>query len=252
VSEFVLETVGLVKAFGCLLAVSDLSFGVQRGGVTCLIGPNGAGKTTVFNLITGVFKPDRGKIRFDGRDITGWATHKVVLSGIARSFQDLRLFNGMTVLDNVLVAIPAQPDDRIWQSIVGARPAVRSRLRSQAMLILEGAGLGHLAHLHASSLTYSEQKLLTVARLIATGAQLLLLDEPLSGLDDESISRVLRWIKALVRSEGKTVLLIEHNFDMVRAVADEVVFLNEGRVLYIGSPESVSQRSDLAEIYFGR
>jgi branched-chain amino acid transport system permease protein len=245
------ETAGVAKAFGGLVAVADLSMRIEQGGITCLVGPNGAGKTTIFNLIAGVLRPDQGRIIFKGRDITAWSTHAVARVGIARSFQDLRLFKGMSVLENVLVAIPGQADDRIWRSIVGVSPDARRDLRARAMSILESAQLDRIADVQVSSLSYAEQKLLTVARLIATGAELLLLDEPLSGLDEGSIDRVLIWIKMLVRSHGKTALLIEHNYDMVRAIADQVVFLDQGRVLYVGTADSVSEQSQLAEIYFG-
>jgi ABC-type branched-subunit amino acid transport system ATPase component len=220
--------------------------------VTGLVGPNGAGKTTAFNLLTGFLRPDSGTLLLDGRTLDGLKPHQMVRIGVARSFQDLRLFVGMTVLENVLVAIPAQLGDNIVA--VFTQPAKVARddnaNKAEAMEILKSVGLADRADANVSDLSYAEEKLLVIARLIATRADVILFDEPLSGLDHSTIVKLIPIIRALA-DEGRAICIIEHNLDAVKALCDTIIFLDEGRVIAEGPPDQLIASPDLARRYFG-
>ena len=241
----------LAKRFGGIVAVDDFDIELQAGRITGLIGPNGAGKTTAFNLITGFLKPTAGAIEFRGRPITGLAPHQLVRSGMARSFQDLKLFTRLTVLENVMVALPRQSGDNVLS--VYFRPGTVKREEqsnfAEAMRVLEFVGLQDKADEKAINLSYAEEKLLVVARLLATGAEVLLFDEPLSGLDPTTLEEVFPVIRQLAE-EGKTVCIIEHNLDVIKGLCDHVVFLDEGRGIASGTPDELLADPALAERYF--
>ncbi|WP_158744465.1 ABC transporter ATP-binding protein [Acidisphaera sp. L21] len=247
-----LQVSGLNKNFGGLQALRDCSFAIEKGRITCLVGPNGAGKTTVFNAITGFLRPESGSVQFQGRSLDRLPPRAIVRSGIARSFQNLRLYADMTVLENVTSALPGQfgeqPLSAIFRPFRTAR-AMR-QANEQAAGILEHVGLGDQARVWTRNLSYGEQKLLCIARLLATGADLLLLDEPTSGLSGEALDRVMALLRRL-QAEGKSQLVVEHNTRVVMAIADEVVFLHGGHVLAQGSPAEITADPALAEIYFG-
>jgi branched-chain amino acid transport system permease protein len=242
---------GLSKHFGGVVAVDGVDIELRSGRITGLIGPNGAGKTTAFNLLTGFLKPNAGRIEFKGRDVTGLRPHRLVRAGMARSFQDLRLFRKMTVLENVLVALPAQSGDRV--AAVFLRPGrVRQEERDnieRALGVLRFVGLDAKANELAEDLSYAEEKLLVIARLLATGADVLLFDEPLSGLDPHTLRELLPVIRKLA-DQGKTVCIIEHNLDVIKGLCDVVYFLDEGRVLRVGTPEELVTDPELAARYF--
>jgi branched-chain amino acid transport system permease protein len=225
---------------------------LEEGEIVGLIGPNGAGKTTVFNVITGFYPPDTGSVHFAGKDISGLAAHGITNLGIARSFQDLRLFRNMTVLDNVLVARPRQTGENlIWTFLRFGRVSREERQnREKALGYLKFVGLADKADELAGNLSFAEQKLLSLARLLATEARLILLDEPASGLDQMVMENLFPLVKDLVKF-GKTICIVEHNMEVIRAMVDEIVFLNEGRVLARGTPEQIMNAPELAEIYFG-
>ncbi len=248
----IMTIAGLSKAFGGIQAVEDCTFDVSPGVITGLIGPNGAGKTTVFNLITGFLRPDGGSIRFKGEELLGLAPHQVERRGVARTFQHLRLWSTMTVLDNVLLGCRTPVGENVLSLFL--RPArVRaeeSRARARAMETLEFFGLAGRARELAEDLAFPEQKLLSMARIVATDAEILLLDEPTSGLDTDSLRRIVPMVRGLVE-RGKTVLLIEHNMELISQLSDEVVFLHQGRVMARGSAEAITRDSALTEIYFG-
>ncbi len=248
----ILELAGVSRSFGGIHAVSDCTLSLEAGKITGLIGPNGAGKTTLFNMITGLHPSQRGSIRFENRDITKLSAHQTPRIGIGRSFQNLRLFNGMTVLDNVLVACPKQMGERIWGAFFRFRRVKKEETanREKAEAYLRFVGLEDKAQELAEDLSFAEQKLLSFARLLATEAQLMLLDEPASGLDPVFMESLYPLIKELVR-HGKTVCIVEHNMDVIRAIVDEVVFMNQGQLLAQGSPEEIMNAPELAEIYFG-
>ena len=247
-----LQAQGLDHRFGGLHALRDCSFTIDQGRITCLVGPNGAGKTTIFNAITGFLQPDEGNVTFRGRRLTGLRPQAIVHAGIARTFQNLRLFTDLTTLDNVMVGIASQ----FGEEPVGAifRPfhtaTAQRRRRREALDTLEHVGLADRARAVVRNLSYGEQKLLTVARVLATGAELLLLDEPASGLSAGALDAVMALLRRL-QSEGKTLLVVEHNTRVVQQIADDVLFLHQGHLMAQGTPAAIISDPALAEIYFG-
>jgi len=247
-----LTTTGLEVSFGGLRALQDCSFTVERGRITCLVGPNGAGKTTIFNVITGFLRPNAGSVSFQGTSLDGLKPQAIVAAGIARTFQNLRLFADLTALDNVVVALPSQSGEEPLAAIFRPLHVARAqgRRREEAIRILEHVGLADRAAEFVRNLSYGEQKLLTVARGLATGAELLLLDEPASGLSAGALEQIMRLLRRL-QSEGKTLLVVEHNTRVVQQIADDVLFLHQGHLMARGTPEQIISDPALAEIYFG-
>jgi ABC-type branched-subunit amino acid transport system ATPase component len=233
------------KQFGGLKAVDGVSLDLRAGIVTTLVGPNGAGKTTLFNLITGHLRPDFGDIRWGGRSIVGTPHWKIARLGIARTFQDLRLFTHMTVEENVLTVL--EPGAWIWQR--GGRAALRRR-RERVAAILEATHLADKARVRALDLAYAERKFLSLARIMATDARIWLLDEPVAGLDPRSYELFLRLLRGEV-GRGVTVCIIEHNLDVVVGISDRIAFLDQGRLLADGDPRRILADPHLAAIYFG-
>lgn len=249
--EVVLEGKNLRKQFGGVIAISDFSIALKRGRITGLLGPNGAGKTTAFNLLTGFLKPTAGTITLRGQSIADRKPHELVSAGVARSFQDLRLFTNMTVIENVIVALPGQSGHR-WTNLFLHPAKVRKEERgnaARAMDILRFVELDGKAHETAADLSYAEEKLLVVARLLATGADVLLFDEPMSGLDQTTLHEIFPVIRRLAE-HGKVVCIIEHNLDVIKELCDEVYFLDEGRTMAVGTPDELMNDPELAERYF--
>lgn len=236
---------GLNKQFGGIVAVENVDLDLREGMITALAGPNGAGKTTLFNLVTGNLTADSGTVELEGRPVTGLAPHRIAQLGIARSFQDLRLFSRMSVRDNVLTAIEPMP--WFWQAggLSGARR--RKRMVAEA---LERTGLADRAEARAVDLSYAETKFLSLARILATGSRIWLLDEPASGLDPASRQRFITLLRDALRS-GVTICLIEHNLDIMIELADRIAFLHQGRKLAEGEPDAILHDPDLIAIYFG-
>jgi ABC-type branched-subunit amino acid transport system ATPase component len=249
----VLEVSGVTKQFGGIRALSNLSLALPEGTITGLIGPNGAGKTTAFNVITGFLPPDSGTVRYRARDITGLPPYRVARLGIARSFQDLRLFQRMTVLDNVLVARPSPLGESAARAIVGGAAVRRAEAHDldAAFAALDFVELADKAGEVAENLSYAEQKLLALARLLATEADLLLLDEPTAGLAPNTVDAMLEIVLRLP-ARGKTVCIIEHNLDVIKGLSDRVIFLDGGEAIADGSPEAIMAEPRLADLYFGR
>jgi ABC-type branched-subunit amino acid transport system ATPase component len=240
------------KSFGGIQAVRGCTFDVEPHLITGLIGPNGAGKTTVFNMITGFLQPDTGSIRLRGQELLGRAPHQIERLGVARTFQHLRLWQKMTVLDNVLLGCRTPLGENVLALFLrpGAVAAEEAAACAHAMQVLEFFGLADRAGELAESLAYPEQKLLSMARIVASPAQVLLLDEPTSGLDTDWLRRLVPIVRKLTE-RGKTVLLIEHNMELVSELSDEVVFLHQGEVLARGKPAEITRDPALNEIYFG-
>ena len=241
----VLRLKGVNKRFGGVVAANDVDLDLPPGIVTALVGPNGAGKTTLFNLITGNLRPDSGLIELRGQSLAGVEPRAAALRGIARSFQDLRLFEQMSVFENVLSvmersALPWQP---------GGRTAARAR-RDKADATLDMVGLTAWRDARAIDLGYAEQKFLSLARILVTEASLWLLDEPASGLDPASYDRFVKLVRGRL-SEGITICLIEHNLDIVHGISDRIAFLDQGTVLAAGEPRAILNDPKLAAIYFG-
>jgi branched-chain amino acid transport system ATP-binding protein len=243
---------GVNKRFGGLQALRDCSFSIGPGKIICLVGPNGAGKTTVFNAITGFLKADSGEVSFKEHRLTGKRPQAIVRLGVARTFQNLRLFTDLTALDNVVSALP----DQFGEEPIGAtfRPFRTSRaqkaLRDKAAAILSDVGLSARSDDFVRNLSYGEQKLLSIARVLATGAELLLLDEPTSGLSGDALESVMALLRRL-RDQGRSQLVVEHNTRVVQQIADEVLFLHQGHVMAQGHPQTIIADPALAEIYFG-
>lgn len=235
----------LHKNFGGLQVTNNVSLDMRAGIVTTLVGPNGAGKTTLFNLITGHLVPTGGDILWKGESIVGQAHWKIARKGIARTFQDLRLFNQMTVEENVLTVM--EPVSWIWQP--GGRAGRKAR-EERVMDILAKTHLADKAKTRAIDLSYAERKFLSLARIMATDAKMWLLDEPASGLDRGSYELFLQLLRNEVK-QGVTVCIIEHNLDIVIGISDRIAFLDQGKLLADGEPDAVLKDPHLAAIYFG-
>jgi branched-chain amino acid transport system ATP-binding protein len=243
--EVLLQATGVAKTFGGLKAVDDVSFSLRAGIITTLVGPNGAGKTTLFNLMTGHLVPDRGEVTWLSKSILGLPHWKIARLGIARSFQDLRLFANMTVEENIETV--TERGSWLWQS-GGALAKGERRARVDATLA--ATGLDDKRDERAADLAYAERKFLSLARILASGARLWLLDEPASGLGRGSYERFLSLLRNQVR-EGVTICIIEHNLDIVQGISDRIAFLDQGRLLAEGDPKTILSDPALAAIYFG-
>ena len=249
--EVLLETKGLTKYFGGLAAVSQLDMHVNQGEIVGLIGPNGAGKTTVFNLVTGVLHPTRGKVIFDGKDITSKKPHLTAKIGIGRTFQVAYLFADFTVLENLVASFYLYPKSGFWEAVFNT-PAYRNKeeyILKQAKEILQFVGLDKVKDELAKNLPHGYQKVLCVARALAVKPKLLLLDEPIAGMSHDEIDFSLRAFEKM-RSQGMTILLVEHNMGIM-SVCDRIMVLNFGHKIAEGAPEEVRQNEDVIQAYFG-
>ncbi|MGI8477443.1 MAG: branched-chain amino acid ABC transporter ATP-binding protein/permease [Thermomicrobiales bacterium] len=248
----IVEMTDLAKRFGGIYAVDGVNIALREHRITALIGPNGAGKTTIFNLLTGVLTLDRGQVTFRGVDITGRSPDQIARLGIARSFQDVRLFRGLTVLQNVALAGPGQTGENI--ALLTVRPlrsrAVETVNIEQARHYLQVVGMTHKADERVASLGYGEQKLVAIARLLATECDVLLLDEPTSGIDPSAVQGMISLVLRL-RDLGRTVCIVEHSLSVVEQLADHVVFMEEGRVTAEGAIADLKRQPRLVEVYFG-
>ena len=252
----------VTKRFGGLLAVNRVDFDIPRGAIVSLIGPNGAGKTTFFNMITGTYTPSGGDITFDGRAIA-WQKgskvkslppHRVTALGIGRTFQNIRLFSTMSVLDNVLVGLHVHLTSHWWDAVLRTPSQLREEYeaRERARELLELVGLREREDTWARNLPYGDQRRLEIARALGTNPKLLLLDEPTAGMNNAETRSLTDFIRRLRSELGLTVLLIEHDMRVVMGISDRVTVLDYGEVIAEGSPDEVRSNSRVVEAYLGR
>jgi branched-chain amino acid transport system ATP-binding protein len=252
-SEVILETRGLTKLFGGVRAVIDVSMRVHAGEIVALIGPNGAGKTTFFNLVTGLLSPTSGEVLFRGRQLRPGRPHETARLGISRTFQNIRLFRRMTVLENVLVAEYSRAGSGYIPGILRLPRARRqeAELRRRAEAELAGVGLTGMESVPADGLNYGDQRRVEIARALATGPRLLLLDEPTAGMNPQEARSAME-VFAGLRARGLAVLLIEHNMKVAMGISDRVAVLNYGELLAEGKPAEIRQNRLVMEAYLGR
>ncbi len=249
----VLEMQNVEKHFGGVHAIDNFSVKIERGQIHGLIGPNGAGKTTIFNNITGIYAPDSGKIIFMGEDITGTSPHRVAQLGIGRTFQSIRLFSNLSVMDNVIIASGMDATYNLYEAIVHNSNYKRreKHLQDKAMHLLEIVGLQDKANERASSLPYGHQRKLEIARAMALEPKLLLLDEPAAGMNADESMELVDFVRE-IRSHFKiTILMIEHHMDVVSNLCDYCTVLNFGKTLAVGTPDEVKRNPEVIRAYLG-
>ena len=237
----------LNKSFGGVAAVQNVSIEVPQGAIFALIGPNGAGKSTLLNLLSGIYQPDSGTLSFDGADLIGLRAHERARRGIARTFQKIRLFKQLTLLENVLAGFHIHQDVPLWKCFL---PGGVGRFREEAMELLQFVGLGARAAERAGALPYGQQRMLEIARALATRPKLFMLDEPAAGLNAAEVDLLLQKL-ALIRDRGATVLVVEHNMDLVMNVAQRVFVMDHGVALFDGTPREVQANPRVVEAYLG-
>ncbi|HJZ47483.1 MAG TPA: ABC transporter ATP-binding protein [Roseiflexaceae bacterium] len=252
-----LELLNVTKRFGGLLAVHDLSFAIDAGEIVSLIGPNGAGKSTVMNLITGIYTPTSGDIRLNGQSIVGLAPDAITRRGLARTFQSLRLFLNMSVIENVMAAAYPRTSAALWQSILRTpgfrREEARIRAMAEAKLAFFGTRLqGYRYDQPAYSLSYANRRRLEIARAMATDPKLLLLDEPAAGMNPHETEEITHLIGELRDRGGYTILVIEHDMGLVEGISDRVIALDYGEKIAEGSFHDVATDERVIEAYLGR
>lgn len=247
-----LEVSDIKKSFGGVAAIGGVSFTLEGGRVLALIGPNGAGKSTMFNVVSGTYRPSAGKVRFAGQDVTDAGPVTMSRLGVARTFQKIRLFKALTVRENVLIGSQSAAPLPPWRHLFGgsaARDAARVT-HGFVFSLLELVGLRGQENVRADTLSYGQQRMLEIARALATKPKLLLIDEPAAGLNHAEAEHLVNRLRH-IREMGLTLMLVEHNMDLVMDIADEIVVMNFGKKLAQGTPREIQENPDVIRAYLG-
>ena len=250
--DLLLEVNGITKRFGGIVAVENVSFNVHEGEVISIIGPNGAGKTTVFNMLTGVYKVDEGTIKFKGEEIQSINPRDIVKKGISRTFQNIRLFSDMRVIENVLVGAHIKTKYDLASSIFRTKKfrEEEDAITYDALKVLREVGLYDRKDDYASNLPYGDQRKLEIARAIATGAKLILLDEPAAGMNPQESHELMEFIR-LLKKQGYTVLMIEHDMSVVMNISDRIYVIDHGKPIAEGLPKEIAKNQKVIDVYLG-
>lgn len=251
-SEEVLRIEHITQKFGGLIALNDITMTVSSQEIVGIIGPNGAGKTTLFNVITGIYKPDSGSAKLAGRELIGLKPHQIAERGFARTFQNIRLFNRMTLLENVMMGMHIRTHSNLVQILFDTKKKREedSLCRKKAIELLEMMKLDHLRYEYPGSLPYGAQRRLEIARALATEPRVLLLDEPAAGMNENETEELLQIVTEL-KEQGYTILLIEHDMKFVMNICDRIYVLNHGEQIAEGTPSEVSSDQAVIEAYLG-
>jgi len=249
----ILEVEGVVQTFGGIRAVNGATFDVERGSITALIGPNGAGKTTCFNVLTGFYSGNRGSVRFDGEEVFAEPAHRIARRGMVRTFQITKALSRMPVIDNMLLAGPKQPGEKLFNNLIQRRACKEreSEIFEQAQELLEEFNLAKLQDEYAGTLSGGQRKLLELARALMTQPRLLMLDEPMAGINPTLGARLLEHMERLRTEDGVTFLFVEHDMEVVMNHSERVIVMAEGKVIAEGRPEEIRSNQQVIDAYLG-